>query len=141
MEAVGGLFLGGISLRWREIWPDASRVHDLPTYVWKRRPYWLTGEVGLQTGLTSQCSLLGSPLQVASNPEISVFQSLVSIDQPGWLNDHQVNGRKIVPASAWVEMAMAAPTPHMERSATLSCSRRWCRQRSHARSRFPSRQS
>lgn len=108
MEAVGGLFLGGISLRWREIWPDASRVHDLPTYVWKRRPYWLTGEVGLQTGLTSQCSLLGSPLQVASNPEISVFQSLVSIDQPGWLNDHQVNGRKIVPASAWVEMAMAA---------------------------------
>jgi acyl transferase domain-containing protein len=52
--------------------------------------------------------LLGKPHALASAPGTHVWQRDISLDSHPWLGDHRVQGAAIVPATAYIEMALAA---------------------------------
>ncbi len=76
----------------------------LPTYPWRRQRYW-TDVVATQPAGPRLHPLVHRRL--ASALEQVIFESQLSANSPAYLADHRVFGRVILPASAYLEMALA----------------------------------
>lgn len=112
LDAVGQLWVRGISVDWRSIFKDtgANRV-DLPVYSFQRRRYWLdppkpaavqhegTGDLGHE--------ILLHATSIPWTSKIICSGDLSEALQP-WLRDHVVGGQIIVPAAAFTEIALRA---------------------------------
>lgn len=109
-EALGSLFLAGASINWRSVWSAASpRLIDLPTYPFQREACWFTARAArpVATGRDTGHPLLGARLRSAASDLVS-FESLLDQNSFPFLRDHRVNGSAILPATAFIEMALAA---------------------------------
>ncbi|MGW6396502.1 SDR family NAD(P)-dependent oxidoreductase, partial [Streptomyces sp. NPDC055103] len=92
------------------LYPGAARV-DLPTYAFRREHYWLAAETRTDArGLGVDPAghpLLGSAVELAGREELLLTGRLA----PGshlWLADHRIGGTVLVPATAFLELAVAA---------------------------------
>ncbi|HIK04816.1 MAG TPA: SDR family NAD(P)-dependent oxidoreductase [Trichormus sp. M33_DOE_039] len=111
IDSLAALYVRGIAINWGEFYryPDCERV-SLPTYPFQRQRYWIETVSPLhQLKLIQgqQHPLLGQRLNLAGLKEIC-FQSQISKNQPAYLADHRVFDEVIVPATAYLEMALAA---------------------------------
>jgi acyl transferase domain-containing protein/acyl carrier protein len=109
-EALGALFLAGAALDWRAVWASSGcRVIDLPSYPFQRERHWFHAHATAAkgSGRPSGHPLLGMRLRSAARDVVSFERVLGSDDLP-FLADHQVNGRAILPATGFIEMALAA---------------------------------
>ncbi|WP_433262056.1 SDR family NAD(P)-dependent oxidoreductase [Actinosynnema sp. CS-041913] len=79
--------------------PDAERA-DVPTYPFRRDLYWLTPG-------TRATGLVTSVVDLAERDEV-VLSGEVSLTAQPWLSGHVVNGSVLVPATAFLELALAA---------------------------------
>lgn len=115
LQAVSTLYVHGVDFDWTSLQSSAWRKPvALPTYPFQRGKYWLErrnfGQARLQRGANrdNQRShpLLGKRLD---SPAIigAVFESETGMERPGFLNDHRVFGRLIMPSPVFVEMALA----------------------------------
>lgn len=107
--ALGSLFLAGASLDWRAVWSTASaRLLDLPTYPFQREACWFTPAPRLiASGRDTGHPLLGARLRSAASDLVS-FETQLDQNTVPFLRDHRVNARAILPATAFIEMALAA---------------------------------
>lgn len=83
-------------------------VHDLPTYPWDHdNSYWIEPRISRETrfGRFSPHEILGTSVPGATTPSWRNFLRL--IDLP-WVGDHRVNGDAVLPAAAYVCMAIEA---------------------------------
>jgi acyl transferase domain-containing protein/acyl carrier protein len=101
--ALGSLFAAGVEVDWTALYP-AGNVISLPAYPWQRERFWMEG-VGRQRGGAGH-PLLGEPVETAEGDR--VWTATLSAETHPWLRDHGVGGTVLLPASAYLEMAVAA---------------------------------
>jgi myxalamid-type polyketide synthase MxaB len=104
LSSVQALFHAGVPIDWKGFDRGYSRRFvTLPTYPFQRERHWLrTGEAPSATEET----LRGEPVR---SPAFSqrVFQSRVNARNPAFLKHHQICGRVIFPAAAYLELVLS----------------------------------
>ncbi|NBM14279.1 type I polyketide synthase [Streptomyces sp. GC420] len=106
------LHVRGGDVDWDALFGPRRRV-DLPTYAFQRRRYWLDFLAGTRTadvtsaGLSaSEHPLLGAVVEHPGTGEV-VFTGLWSLRTHDWLADHTVFGSVVVPATAYLDLALS----------------------------------
>ncbi|MEV4531852.1 SDR family NAD(P)-dependent oxidoreductase [Streptosporangium sp. NPDC049304] len=112
MAALAALHVHGVPVDWRAAFPGARRV-ELPTYAFQRRRFW-PGPSRVRVGDVTDAGLgapdhplLGAAVELAGGDEVLLTGRLSVRSQP-WLADHVVSGRVVVPATAFLELAIRA---------------------------------
>ncbi|WP_326553896.1 type I polyketide synthase [Micromonospora sp. NBC_01813] len=122
LEALAGLYVRGVDLEWPSgMVPDETEAADLPTYQFQRQRYWLVPERARSGPPTPVAAhpLLGAPMNVAGTPHRWYARTLHP-DGPWYLDQHRLNGARVLPASAAVELALAAATDGPGPRATIA---------------------
>ncbi|MEU6926760.1 type I polyketide synthase [Streptomyces sp. NPDC046631] len=111
LDTVAALHAQGVPVDWRTVFAggDGRRV-ALPTYAFQRRRYWLEAvpelpHVSPEAGHAHP--FLRSGTRTADDDGLLLSGVLPVRDQP-WLADHVVAGEILLPATAFVEMALHA---------------------------------
>ncbi|HJV95203.1 MAG TPA: acyltransferase domain-containing protein, partial [Albitalea sp.] len=109
LAALGLLSTRGVGVDWHAVQRDGQRV-PLPHYPWQRSRYWVTLPAPAEIaphGDTANHPLLGARID---SPALTgtLLASVLSVDSPAFLGEHQVGAAAIVPATALVEMALAS---------------------------------
>ena len=83
-----------------------GRLADIPHPPWQHSTFWVADRSGLGE-LKSTHPLLGVHMELPSGRD-HVWQADVGTDVCPWLSDHKVHGQPILPAAAFIEIALAA---------------------------------
>jgi acyl transferase domain-containing protein/NAD(P)-dependent dehydrogenase (short-subunit alcohol dehydrogenase family)/acyl carrier protein len=106
--ALGLLYTHGAHLDWGRV-QCGGRATSLPHYPWQRSRFWVA--VPPTTVVANHCDavhpLLGRRLDSPALAD-TVFETALSSQLPAFLGEHCVAGTAIVPATAMLEMALAA---------------------------------
>jgi malonyl CoA-acyl carrier protein transacylase len=110
-ESVAALYVQGVAIDWAayESGRGARRVL-LPTYPFERQRYWIDDPVPARSLAPPPGAhpLLGLKIDIAAEPDTTLWRSEISLQSQPWVADHCVQGRPLLPATAYVEMAAAA---------------------------------
>ncbi|MER6135010.1 SDR family NAD(P)-dependent oxidoreductase [Streptomyces sp. NPDC001815] len=110
IRAVARLHVRGAPVDWAAALADTgARRVDLPTYAFQRRRYWLDA-TRKDTGASADVQghpPLGPAFRVPDTDR-TVLSGRLATDAQPWLGDHVIAGRVLVPATAFVEMAVHA---------------------------------
>ncbi|MFL5910810.1 MAG: SDR family NAD(P)-dependent oxidoreductase, partial [Gaiellaceae bacterium] len=104
----------GVEVDWRALLDDRDiRRIELPTYAFQRTRYWLessdgAGDLAAAGQSSADHPLLGAAVQLAGEQEGWLFTGRLSLKSHPWLGDHVVSGEVLLPATAFVELALAA---------------------------------
>ncbi|WP_277762479.1 type I polyketide synthase, partial [Streptomyces sp. IB2014 016-6] len=113
LTSLASLHVSGTPVRWSTAANGAApRPVDLPTYPFHRRRHWLTpapaGPDAAAAGLdTTEHPLLSVAVPLADSGGVALTGTLSLEDLP-WLADHAVHGTVLLPATAFVELAIRA---------------------------------
>ncbi|MYQ48701.1 SDR family NAD(P)-dependent oxidoreductase, partial [Streptomyces sp. SID4985] len=110
VDGLGTAHAAGAPLDPASFFPGAMTV-DLPTYPFRREHFWLAPRPDgdpRHLGLNASAHpLLGAAVDMATRDESVLTGRLSLADQP-WLADHTVGGTVLVPATAFLELSLAA---------------------------------
>jgi acyl transferase domain-containing protein/NADPH:quinone reductase-like Zn-dependent oxidoreductase/acyl carrier protein len=109
LNSLGALYAVGHAIDWNGLYPTDGQVVSLPAYPWQRERYWVEPRrgVAIKQPERSGHPLLGRQLRSPALKD-SVFETTLDVDNLPFLADHQIAGMIIVPATAYLEMALAA---------------------------------
>ncbi len=112
-SALGGLHAAGFPIDWERLRAPEARPADLPTYPWQRTRHWVDalGTPNLFVGSTATRGvhpLLGAQTQLAGTDTAVVFERTLDRSSLAWLPDHAIGNAPVLPAAAYLEMALAA---------------------------------
>ncbi|GAB3948678.1 SDR family NAD(P)-dependent oxidoreductase [Streptomyces sparsus] len=112
---VAALLAVGTSTDWQRHFPRAGRVAELPAYPWQHERYW-HGTAHDRIAGTSGSGELDHPLVGERMPAPHpVWHGTVEPQLVPWLGDHKIGDDVLMPAAAYVEMALSAGLRAMER--------------------------
>ncbi|MGW2908481.1 SDR family NAD(P)-dependent oxidoreductase, partial [Streptomyces sp. NPDC001204] len=103
----------GLTVRWARLFDTTGALRaDLPTYPFQNQRFWPAAGRSTQdvtaAGLGSaDHPLLGAAVELADD-EGFLFTSRLSVHSHPWLADHAVQGRALLPGTAFVELAIRA---------------------------------
>ncbi|GLX08181.1 type I polyketide synthase [Microbispora sp. NBRC 16548] len=106
-RAVAELVAAGARLDWDRYFPRPGAVRSLPAYPWQRERHWIGGpHTWVQTNIdtTIQHPLLGQRMPVLD----PTWQGEIDRVRVPWVADHRAGGAAVMPATGYVEMAVAA---------------------------------
>lgn len=114
LAAVGALHCAGRVIDWRRVMPQGGRHVTLPAYPWQRERHWAdaanmvpSGGQGPGRAVKSMHPVLGTGYELAGAPAGAVWGvSLEPARVPAWF-EHGLHGSTVLPASAYLEMALA----------------------------------
>jgi len=102
LDSLGRMYELGCSVRWDRLYPAGNCV-SLPPYPWQKERYWIDGvrePLGRRRMLGTKTALAGE--------ETFLWQSEIGLRAFPYLKDHRVRGNAVLPAAAFLEMALAA---------------------------------
>jgi acyl transferase domain-containing protein/acyl carrier protein len=108
LTALGELYVRGAPVEWAAVAANGARRVSLPTYPFQRERFWITPADPTRGPAGTGHPLLGTRHSLASSPGTVMWEREISLDTHPWLQDHRVQGTAIVPATAYIEMALAA---------------------------------
>ncbi|GAA1021005.1 hypothetical protein Aple_058390 [Acrocarpospora pleiomorpha] len=104
------LFVRGVTVDWQAVLTGGRPV-DLPTYAFQHHRFWPNTRQSSDPrvlGLSAtDHPLLGAAIPLANSDGV-VLTGRLSVSAQPWLADHMVAGSVVVPASAFVELAIRA---------------------------------
>ncbi|WP_433498983.1 SDR family NAD(P)-dependent oxidoreductase [Sphaerimonospora sp. CA-214678] len=106
-SAVAELVAAGARLDWDRYFPRPGAVRSLPAYPWQRERHWIGGPhtwVRTHVDTTIRHPLLGRRLPVLD----PTWQGEIDRVRVPWVADHRAAGAAVMPATGYVEMAIAA---------------------------------
>ncbi|MFH8342800.1 type I polyketide synthase [Streptomyces sp. AM6-12] len=110
--ALARLHVQGVEVDWRALL-GTGRLVDLPTYAFQRQRYWLDLLAGMGSADVAAAGLaapghplLGAMVEQPGTDE-AVFAGLWSLRTHDWLADHAVFGAVVVPATAYLDLALS----------------------------------
>ncbi|WP_342374006.1 SDR family NAD(P)-dependent oxidoreductase [Myxococcus stipitatus] len=112
LSSLGRLYTNEDGVDWRRLHPVKRRPVSLPTYPWQREKYWIDVEAGVATqgrrvgGVGHP--LLGASFTTSVQRGARFWESALAPTEPSYLADHRVGGAVILPATAYLEMALSA---------------------------------
>ncbi len=112
LESLGALHALGSDVAWNALFPAGGHCLRLPSYPWQRERFWYDGSAaGRGRSATARRGghpLLGPHLASSTDPGLHFWETDLGADLVPWTSDHRVDGLRVLPASAYVEMALAA---------------------------------
>ncbi|AKT41311.1 type I polyketide synthase [Chondromyces crocatus] len=118
LGALGAFHTAGYPVNFERLCSRGGRFVDLPTYPWQRQPYWLEDDggdgwagaapPGARQNATSRHPLLGDVLHASLEGGSHFWERDLATDRLPLLGDHRVQGAVVMPAAAYLEMALAA---------------------------------
>jgi myxalamid-type polyketide synthase MxaE and MxaD len=116
LGSLGALYTLGYPVDWNLIYPTAGRCVRLPSYPWQRERCWLEPSAGDADSHRDQVSrsgtgnhpLLGRHFKSAHPAGTHFWETTLDKNSRPYLDDHRIQGGAVLPASAYVEMALAA---------------------------------
>ncbi|MEP7210199.1 MAG: beta-ketoacyl synthase N-terminal-like domain-containing protein, partial [Alphaproteobacteria bacterium] len=103
LQAAAALYGAGVAPDWQAVQGGSAEVVDLPAYPWQRQRYWIETHPSAaprQTTASGASNILG--IQISS-PGGDIFEASWPSTAPGWLADHRVGGRIVVPGAAMLD--------------------------------------
>jgi acyl transferase domain-containing protein/acyl carrier protein len=114
-ETLGALYTLGCPIDWTAIYPTGGRWVRLPSYPWQRERYWLESsaedaraqpaQVARETGAHP---LLGRQFGSPHAAGVHFWESTLDKSSLPYLDDHRIQGVCVLPASAYLGIALAA---------------------------------
>jgi acyl transferase domain-containing protein len=109
LSALGKLYAQGAAVAWEGLYRDGrGRRIAMPTYPFQRERHWLDESPAAPRRGPTGHPLLGEHRELASPAGTHVWETAIGVESHPWLRDHRVQGTVVVPASAYLEMALAA---------------------------------
>lgn len=119
LQSLATLYVRGVPVDWSRFdqdYADARSRVELPTYPFQRQRYWVEREKleahhtpFSQNGSRSIHPLLGlQRFSATLKNQEKLFESQIRYDSPAYLADHRIYQKAILPATAYLEMALAA---------------------------------
>ncbi|WP_219510116.1 type I polyketide synthase [Nonomuraea ceibae] len=105
--AVAGVVAAGGEIDWDRYFPRPGVVRSLPAYPWQRQRHWTGGPLSWARSIGDPAivhPLLGQRLPTL---EPSWYGEIDQVRVP-WVNDHRAAGAAVMPATGYLEMALAA---------------------------------
>nr|WP_281384574.1 type I polyketide synthase [Flavihumibacter stibioxidans] len=111
---VATLYTSGFSIQWENFFRYHSKTIQLPPIPWNHQQYWIKERALLteqkypdrQNDSKDYHPLLGRLIKPASSSLTALWQNTLDTTQLPYLKDHRINGEIILPASAYIEMAL-----------------------------------
>lgn len=114
LGTLGALYTNGFDIDWHRLYESKRPFIKLPSYPWQRERCWLDLELNASPStrfLSSRPGTNGHPL-LPTKPVIDgpagKHSWEIDFAQSSYLREHRVNGLAILPATAYLEMALAA---------------------------------
>ena len=131
LESLGQLYLAGAPADWAGLDRDYSRRKVwLPTYPFQRERCWVTAKPSqVQARAEVRPATMLHPLlgrRVASAAKGAIFESHLEATSASFLSDHRIYGTVVVPATAYLELGLAAAAhalgagPHVVENVAIS---------------------
>ncbi|MCX4760021.1 SDR family NAD(P)-dependent oxidoreductase [Streptomyces sp. NBC_01275] len=106
--AAAQVLAAGAHIQWDVFFPQPGCTTDLPAYPWQRERQW-HGDPQWWLRVAGETTPVQHPLLGARVPvQQPCWSNLVEPTRLPWLADHQVAGSAVMPAAAYLEMALAA---------------------------------
>ena len=115
-ESLGSLYTRGYPVDWNRIYAAGEGPIELPSYPWQRERFWYTDDTAAPGHVTrvraaksvdSDRSLLGPHWSSSIHPNLHFWElDLAARDVP-FLDDYQIDEKRVFPAAAFVEMALS----------------------------------
>jgi NADPH:quinone reductase-like Zn-dependent oxidoreductase/NADP-dependent 3-hydroxy acid dehydrogenase YdfG len=109
LESLGALYGHGYAVDWARLYPSGGNCVGLPSYAWERVRFWYPGSPTGRRPLGAG----GHPwfeehVASSADPGTHFWQGRTDPARVPWLMEYRVGGVARLPASAIVEMALAA---------------------------------
>ncbi|MEZ6090599.1 MAG: type I polyketide synthase [Pirellulaceae bacterium] len=111
-ESVSELFVRGVNIDWKAFdQPWSRRRLVLPTYPFEPQSFWYdmsrrqSRHVSPMSKIASGNPLVGTQLPMAGDK--TVYEVVLETAHPAFLSDHRVDQSAVVPATAYIEQALA----------------------------------
>ncbi|MDZ7831610.1 MAG: SDR family NAD(P)-dependent oxidoreductase [Desulfobacterales bacterium] len=115
LTSLGELYVRGARINWDQVdQAHAERRVNLPNYPFQRKRYWLEARQNPASAAPDHQAdtvhpLLGRQVPTALlKKEESLYESVISPDNPPYLKDHRIFDQVIFPAAAYLEMGLSA---------------------------------
>lgn len=112
LTSLGALYVSGYPVDWNKLHASRGRCVSLPGYPWQRSRFWMETTSaptrimgGRRNGIHP---LIGEQTDLAHPPGGLLWQTSLDNRFPMFLDDHRVDGEMLVPASAFMVMALEA---------------------------------
>ncbi|WP_329101452.1 SDR family NAD(P)-dependent oxidoreductase [Micromonospora sp. NBC_01699] len=111
LDTAGELYRLGVRLDWTALHPGAGEVVRLPEYPWQRERHW--PEHTVRAGQPVGHPLLGARVESSLDQGTHLWTTDLHVDRLPYLADHRVRGQVLLPATGYLEMALAAATDRL----------------------------